>query len=156
METTMFNYYFNEERGEHHEYTIKLFEMIKNGMFEAYTSFFATSELKKAEEPKRSKMLELIERYGLTVLDNSYDVRRMGKLYVEKGIIPEGYLTDALHIAIASVNKLDIIVSMNFEHIVKQKTIRMTGVINIENGYNPIDICSGGGGQKWCQKSRKN
>ena len=49
---------------------------------------------------------------------------------------------DALHIASATVYGPDIIISMNFEHIVKQKTIRMTALINTENGYKAIDICS--------------
>jgi len=142
METTMFNYYFDEERGEHHKYTIKLFKMIKDGVFEAYTSYYVTSELEDAEEPKRNRMLDLIEEYGMTVLDENEEIRRMGKLYVEKCIIPQKYLADALHIATATVYDLDAIISMNFEHIVKQKTIRMAGVINVENGYNAIEICS--------------
>ncbi|MCL2786662.1 MAG: hypothetical protein FWD81_05545, partial [Methanomassiliicoccaceae archaeon] len=48
METTMFNYYFDEERGEAHEYTVRLFEMVKKGFFKAYTSYYVTSELEKA------------------------------------------------------------------------------------------------------------
>jgi hypothetical protein len=31
---------------------------------------------------------------------------------------------------------------MNFEHIVKQKTIRMTGPINVSNGYKAMKIYS--------------
>ena len=142
METTMFNYYFDEERGEQHECTVKLFEIIKDGLFEAYTSTYVTGELEDAEEPKRSKMLELIENYGLTQLDENDEIDRMGNLYVEQGIIPRKFLTDAMHIATATVYGLNIIASMNLKHIVKDKTIEMTGIINIENGYNAVKIYS--------------
>ena len=142
METTMFNYYFDEERGEAHEYTVRLFEMVKKGFFKAYTSYYVTSELEKAHEEKRIKMLELIDKYNMIVLNENGETNRIGNLYVERKVIPKKYLTDALHIAIATVYKLDIISSMNFEHIVKPKTIRMTGDINIENGYDIIRICS--------------
>ena len=142
METTMFNFYFDEEEGEQHEYTVRLFEMIKEGAFEAFTSTYVIDELNAARKEKRDKMMELIDRHGINMLDGNDEIRRIGDLYVEKGIIPKKYLTDALHIAIASVYGVDIVASMNFEHIVKPKTVRMTGIINIENGYNAIKIYS--------------
>ena len=142
METTMFNYYFDEERGEHHRYTIRLFEMIKEGIFEACTSHYVTNELEDAEEPKRNKMLELIEEYDIRTLDENYEIDRMGNLYVGKGIIPKKFLADAMHIATATVYGLEIIASMNLKHIVKDRTIEMTGIINIENGYNAVKIYS--------------
>jgi len=142
METTMFNYYFDEDRGNAHKYTVRLFEMIKEGKFEAYASAYVTDELEKANEEKSSKMMRLIEEYKIRVLDGNDDIRKMGNIYVEKNIIPKGYIADAMHIAVATVYGMDMIVSMNFEHIVKPKTIRMTGVINIENGYNIVNIRS--------------
>ena len=52
------------------------------------------------------------------------------------------HLADASHIAAASVNALDMIVSLNFRHIVKEKTIKMTGAINTLLGYNKVEINS--------------
>jgi hypothetical protein len=57
-------------------------------------------------------------------------------------IIPQRYRTDGLHIAIATVNDLDMIISMNFEHIVKRKTKIGTGNINALNGYRAVEIYS--------------
>ena len=62
--------------------------------------------------------------------------------YVSNGVIPHKYRTDGLHIAIATVNNLDMIISMNFQHIVKRKTIKMTSAINTINGYKAIEIYS--------------
>ena len=48
----------------------------------------------------------------------------LAKEYIEKGVIPEKYEDDALHIAVASVNSLYVIVRWNFTHIGKLKTLR--------------------------------
>ena len=47
---------------------------------------------------------------------------------------------DALHIASAAVHGLDFIVSLNFEHIVKDKAIRITATVNEAEGYEQIGI----------------
>jgi len=52
------------------------------------------------------------------------------------------YEDDALHIAIASVNNLDVIVSWNYKHIVKLKTKREVTGINALLGYKEIEIYS--------------
>jgi hypothetical protein len=62
--------------------------------------------------------------------------------YVVQGIIPLKYRTDGVHIAVAAVNDLDIIISMNFQHIVKRKTKIGTGNINTLNGYRAVEICT--------------
>jgi hypothetical protein len=59
-----------------------------------------------------------------------------------KGIIPLKYRTDGVHIAVAAVNDLDLIISMNFQHIVKRKTKIGTGNINALNGYRSVEICT--------------
>jgi len=48
--------------------------------------------------------------------------------------------TDGLHISIAAVYNLDMIISMNFQHIVKRKTKIGTAYINALYGYRPVEI----------------
>lgn len=43
-------------------------------------------------------------------------------------------------IAVASYNYLDVLISWNFEHIVKLKTKREVNVINVLLGYNQLEI----------------
>ncbi|WP_310391154.1 hypothetical protein [Hymenobacter sp.] len=54
----------------------------------------------------------------------------------------KGSLADAQHIALASVNRLDVVVSWNFKHIVNLDRIRFFHAINLQNGYPPVDIRS--------------
>jgi hypothetical protein len=41
-----------------------------------------------------------------------------------------------------TMNDLDMIISMNFQHIVKRKTKIGTGSINAINGYRVVEICT--------------
>ena len=141
LETTMFNYYFDSERDAHAD-TVKFFEEIKAGKYQAFTSNYTTEELSKAPEEKFVKMMGLIEEYDIAILNPSDDEVRLAVLYQEQGILPARSTTDALHIAAATVNDLDMILSLNFEHIVRKKTVVMTSSLNTQLGYRPIDIRS--------------
>jgi predicted nucleic acid-binding protein len=139
IETTLFNYYFDTDR-EMHPHTVKLFKEIAAGKYEAYTSGAVITELAKAPEEKYAKMRSLIDEYQITVLSVNDEADRLADVYVTENIIPSKYRTDALHIAIAAVNDLNMIISMNFEHIVKRKTKIETEKINISNGYHAVEI----------------
>ena len=142
IETTLFNFYFDTERGLLHESTIALFHEIAAGKYEAFTSDYVIGELLKAPDVKRDKMMSLITEYDITVLDESEDAQRFADIYVNEGIIPAKYRTDGLHIAIAAINGLDMIISLNFQHIVKTKTRMATAGINISYGCKAIQIYS--------------
>ena len=67
---------------------------------------------------------------------NANSVRRIDNT------LPRRSTTDACHIAVATVNDLDIILSLNFEHIVRRKTVLQTGSLNAQLGYRQVDIRS--------------
>ncbi|MDR1322746.1 MAG: hypothetical protein LBK56_15220, partial [Gracilibacteraceae bacterium] len=125
LETTLYNHYFDVER-ESHLATVKLFQGIKAGDYEAFTSVYVLRELANAPEEKRVKMFSLVDEFGIVVFGPDSFAEQLANEYVTQGIIPAKYWTDGLHIAIAAVNNLDMIISMNFQHIVKRKTKIMT------------------------------
>ena len=87
-------------------------------------------------------MLQLLEKYNIEVLPVSAEIESLAEIYVNEGVIPKKYSTDGIHIAVATVNDLDIILSYNFQHIVKRKTIIMSSIINKREGYQSIEIYS--------------
>ena len=141
VETTTFNYYFDADR-DGHEDTVRLFEAIGAGKYEGYASIHVTSELKRAQEPKRSNMLALVEKYDIQLLEDEARVAILAKLYIENEIIPATYRLDSLHIAMASVYNLDCVVSYNFRHINRAKTKILTARLNRETGYGAVVICT--------------
>ena len=141
LETTLFNFYVDVDR-ETHADTVRLFDDITMGKYEAYTSDYVISELEATSGDKRDKMIALVEQYDITVLAPNIEAEQLAEMYVEQGIIPLKYRTDGVHIAVAAVNNLDLIISMNFQHIVKRKTKIGTGNINALNGYRAVEICT--------------
>ena len=141
LETTMFNYFFDTDRDAHAD-TVKLFEEIAAGKYDAYTSRTVIEELEKTKGDKREKMLGLIADREIPILETNVEAERLADIYVAEGVIPQNYRTDGLHIAIAAVNDLDMIISMNFQHIVKRKTVKMTAALNSINGYRAVEIYS--------------
>jgi predicted nucleic acid-binding protein len=141
LETSIFNHYF-DQKSFAQDATKILFKNISAGEFEAYTSFYVVQELERAKEPKRLNMLSLIPQHGIKMLNASNEVENLSAKYAASGIIPMKYEYDGLHIACATVNKLEYIVSLNFKHINKLKTKTMTAEINSKEGYKPISIIS--------------
>ena len=56
MGTTLFNFYVDEERGDTHTDTVRLFVEIAAGKYEAYTSDYVIDELSLTPDNKREKM----------------------------------------------------------------------------------------------------
>jgi predicted nucleic acid-binding protein len=142
LETSVFNFCFADDAPDKRQDTLTLFEEIKDGKYVPYTSAYVLQELTRAEEPKQGKMVALIDEYEMRFLEQSVESDRLAQVYVSEGIIPAKHLTDALHIATATVHDLDFIVSYNFQHIVKRKTVTMTEVVNLREGYKRIGIFS--------------
>jgi len=139
LETTVFNYYFDKGKNAQ-PVTVDFFEAIGSGQFEGYKSVYTYNELNKAPEPQRSNMLDLIEKYRITLLDTSDEIDQLAEKYITNNIIPRKKNVDALHIAIASVNEMDIILTFNFKHINKLKTKTLIPAINLISGYKNIII----------------
>jgi rRNA-processing protein FCF1 len=142
LETTIFNFVFADDSLDKKQDTIKLFEEINQGKYIPYTSEYVLRELNKAEETKKLEMLNLVEKHKIIILETSENAEILADKYVNGNIIPIKYRTDGIHIAVATINDLDIIVSYNFKHIVKLKTIMGTENINLREGYKKIGIYS--------------
>jgi predicted nucleic acid-binding protein len=141
LETTLFNYYFDEDRDAHAD-TVTLFEECAVGKFEPYTSTHVIDEIENAPADKKENMLALIKQYDIAILTATDRTDALAERYISEGALPKGSLTDASHIAVASVYALDMIISLNFRHIVRDKTIQKTAAINALLDYSQIKIKS--------------
>jgi predicted nucleic acid-binding protein len=141
----MFIFPFADDAPQYRADTLRLFEEIKAGKFEPYTSEYVIRELDAtANEDKRTRMKKLIEDYGVIFLEQSDEAERLAAVYIAEEAVKPSYPTDALHIAAATVYRLDFIVSLNFQHILRRKTIELTELINYRMGYKKVGIYSPG------------
>jgi len=67
---------------------------------------------------------------------------RLAQTYVAEKVVGETSLDDCIHIATATLNKVDMLVSWNFKHIVNIYRIRGYNSINLRLGYGILEIHS--------------
>ena len=139
IESSVFNFVFAEDAPEKQKITKEFFAN-KLTNYDAYVSELVFNELSKTKEPKRSALLGLIGNFPSKNLETTNEIVDLAEIYVKEKIIPEKFINDALHIAIATVNGIDVVVSWNMEHIVKVKTIVEVNKINLKKGYKQIII----------------
>jgi hypothetical protein len=96
-------------------------------------------ELQKAPELIRELPIsippEFIELVNIT--DEQF---ALADKYVHEGALTSKFYTDAQHIAISSILKVDSLVSWNFKHMVNFFRIRQYNSVNLKFGYSTIDI----------------
>jgi hypothetical protein len=90
LETTIFSFYYGSEAApEYKQYKADsqaVFDLIKAGEYEAFTSSFATDEL--TDEPdveKRLKMFALISEYDIKILFPAEETQRPHKIVHSRG-----------------------------------------------------------------------
>jgi len=145
LETTMFSFYYEERTAplylEHKTLVRRVFELIQAGVYKPYTSPYATREIdNEPVQSKRERMQALVSDYGIEVLPMTEEIERLAALYVREKAIAPAWTADAAHIATATYNGLDFIVSLNFAHIVRPWTIEKVRSVNVREKYRAIGI----------------
>ena len=98
-----------------------------------------TLELELYRAP--SFIIEFYEQLeNLTKIELTKEVEELALKYIEEKVVGETSLADCQHIALATVNNVDVLVSWNFKHIVNLERIRGYNSINIREGYKMIEI----------------
>ena len=111
------------------------------GNFTPVVSEIVAAEISAAPERVQDRYAELLD-CSPEFAELTIEVRDLAAAYVRRAIVPEKYSNDALHIAVATFEEVDILVSWNFRHIVRFDKIRMFNAVNRELGYKPIEIYS--------------
>jgi predicted nucleic acid-binding protein len=143
IETSTINFSVSKQDAYYRQKTVELFEAIKRGEFEAYTSDLVMQEINRTENAERlNELLDVVKELSLEELSVNEEIEELAKKYVEAELLPENYFDDALHIAIASYHEIDAIVTMNFEHMVKYKTKKGIPSVNLLAGYKSLEIIS--------------
>ena len=140
LETTVWNFLLTDDSPEKRRYTEILFKEIESGKYDIFISDFVYDEIRRAQEDKIRELEKLIRNFNPPVLKPDAKFHALARNYSQAAFIPERFVEDIYHVAIASVNEMDIIVSWNLKHIVKLKTKKCANTINKAEGYKTIDI----------------
>ncbi len=120
--------------------TLLLWTEIQQGFYTVVILELVLDELESCSEPKKTFMFEKLSIINFDDVEISDEIRILANKYVEEGIFPIKYFDDALHVACASVNTCNAVISWNFKHMVKLKTILSVNGINKYMGYGEIEI----------------
>ncbi len=136
IDTSVFGGYFDKEFEKE---TVAFFQKIFEKRIKVIVSEILELEIYRApsyiQDFFESIPDNLIERVELTD-----EVRELSEKYILENVVGKTSRADCQHIALATTNKADVLVSWNFKHIVNLERIRGYNSINFREGYQMIEI----------------
>ncbi len=126
---------------EFEEETLQLFERVKLGKVICLYSDLTETELLKAPENVKKFFKNLPKEQTERLIINT-EIIELASKYTEENVVGKTSFDDCLHIATATINKADILVSWNFKHIVNVYRIRGYNSINLRMNYTSLEIRS--------------
>ena len=126
---------------EFEEETALLFEKVNLGQIICVYSNLTETELLNAPERVRTFFRNIKDEHKEKV-QVTPEALILAQKYVDENVVGETSLDDCIHIATATLNKVDILVSWNFKHIVNVYRIRGYNSVNLRAGYSTLNIHS--------------
>ncbi len=137
-DTSVFGGVFDTEFTEASE---RFFAAVRNGSIRLILSDVVARELAEAPDRVQRLLLDLppahVER--ISEQDESLALR---DAYLADGVVGRRWEGDAMHVAVATVCRADVLVSWNFRHLVRLDRIRGFNAANLRLGYAQIEIRS--------------
>jgi hypothetical protein len=94
-----------------------------------------------ADTQKRRKLDALLGEFLPVMLEPTDEVRGLAEAYHSQGAIPPAKTLDALHVAMATANDIDALVSWNYRHLVNVWRETRINAVNAVSGYRkPLRI----------------
>src|SRR3990172_11975 len=102
--------------------------------YDLYMSVIAVEEIDAMLNlEKKENIKNLMVENDIKILDLNEKAEKLSKEYMSQGAIPESEPEDAMHVAIATVNEIELLASWNFKHIVSINPIKKIHEINREH-----------------------
>ena len=118
-----------------------MFDRLKNDEFTLLYSTVTQEELTAAPENVR-ELVKSIKVVNTEFLEVTTEAIELASENISEKIVGQPSFADCLHIALATINRADFLISWNFKHIVNVQRIRGYNSINIKNGYKQLEIRS--------------
>ena len=136
LDTSVFGGYFDLE---FELWTKMLFQRIINGEFKVIYSRLTDLELDPAPENVRN-LASLIPEKCIEFVEIEDETIELAEQYIKDNVVGKTSRADCIHIALATINSADILVSWNFKHIVNINRIRGYNSVNYKLGYKLLEI----------------
>jgi len=117
-----------------------LFDEILRGEYKLVISDLTERELINAPDKVKTLLKDL--KIDFEVITVTQEAISLATEYINEKVVGQTSLDDCIHIATATINNLDLLISWNFKHIVNVLRIRGYNSINLRNGYSTLEIRS--------------
>ncbi len=138
IDTSVIGGYFDEEFSEA---TRLLFDRLEKNEVIFIISDLLDLELLNAPLNVR----ELLHNYSSDKfyrVDLTEEAINLADRYIHEKVVGSTSLEDCRHIALATINRVDVLASWNFKHIVNLDRIKGYNSVNLKMGYPMIEIRS--------------
>jgi predicted nucleic acid-binding protein len=119
--------------------TKMLFQRLENKEFIFVISDLLFDELEEAP-PRVRQLLDNYDKNLFEEIVSTNEVKELANKYIAEKVEGKTSLDDCKHIALATINKVDILASWNFKHIVNIVRIKGYNAVNLKNGYQSLEI----------------
>jgi predicted nucleic acid-binding protein len=126
---------------EFREASLRLFDRSRAGHALLVSSDTTLAELASAPAKVRDVIEDLPRKY-VELIRQSTESEALAEEYIRQGVVSRRMLADAQHIAVATVARVDVLVSWNFRHIVNLDRIHGFNAVNLPGGYPLLEIRS--------------
>ena len=138
VDTSVIGGCFDEE---FEEYSNQLLDEFVSGRKIVIVSDVVLLELEGAPDNVRGVLAD-VPSENIEYVSLNEESIQLADSYLKDGVVAESSISDARHIAIASVERVDVLVSWNFKHIVNINRIHLLNSVNIKLGYPLLEIRS--------------
>ena len=108
--------------------------------FDLFISDIVLREAARGDGSAAAKRLAELEGIDLLALDDS--ARELAHLFVERRLIPEKAVEDAFHIAVATTEGMDFLLTWNCRHIANAEVVEQLEAVCLERGYRMPTLCT--------------
>ena len=116
-----------------------LFQQLENKEIIFVISNLLREELKSAPDNVKN-LLDNYSNDNFEIVILTDEAKELADQYIAENVVGKTSLDDCRHIAIATINKVDVLVSWNFKHIVNLTRIKGYNAVNMKNGYITLEI----------------
>jgi len=138
IDTSIVGGYFDDEFSSD---TQALFKRLENKEIIFMISSVLQQELQKAPDNVR----ELLNKYDdscFEYVELTKEAIDLADKYIDEKVVGKTSVDDCRHIALATINRADVLVSWNFKHIVNLDRIKGYNGVNLKYGYSVVEIRS--------------
>jgi PIN domain. len=142
LDTSVISYLDQQDSPENMQITRELWEYFKLDECEICLSEAVLEELHKCPELKLHQLIVFLGQIHYTLLKLDDEAMELAEKYISEGVLARKHLLDLIHLATASVNDCNILLSWNFSHIVQHKTMTGVNATNKRYGYGELLLLS--------------